>query len=136
MMQYFIIHLEKYYILDIMKRKLDNITFLTKNDASKLFNYYTEYMDGELYFEIYEVQINLRHLLEGDSDQRLLPGEYSLYMWGPQGSSLWIRNNGDVFEFHEYDDRDIYAKPQDKYFNEFISGYIERKFDNLKIIKN
>ena len=92
-------------------------------------------MGGEIYIENNGIITNLRHLLEGESDQKLLAGEYSIYMWGPQGSSLWIRNNQNILEFHEYNDQDIYANPPDKYFNAFKFGYKERKFDNQKIDK-
>lgn len=123
------------------KRKLEDLTdqtnshyiFLTKEEACDIFTFFCEYMGGEIYITNNEVTFNLRQLLE-NSDQRLLPGQYSLYMWGPQGSSLWIRNNQNIFEFHEYNDQDIYANPQDKYFNAFKLGYEERIFDNQKII--
>ena len=52
-------------------------TFLTKEEANNIFIFISDYMGGE----IYEVTTNLRHLLEGDINEKLLPGEYSLYMW-------------------------------------------------------
>jgi hypothetical protein len=107
-----------------------NSIFLTKEEATVPYNFYKEWMGGELY--IHNTETKLADLLEGDSDQRLLPGEYSLYMWGPQGTSLWIRNSG-TLQFHEYYDRDIYADPQDKYMNAFKNGYQERKFDTTII---
>jgi hypothetical protein len=113
----------------------DNI-FLTKDEAIEVFNIFRNYMGGELYIINEKVVINLRHLLESDTEQRLLPGQYSLYMWGPQYTSLWIRNNDGILQFHEYYDRDIHANPSNKYFNAFKFGYEERKFENIKILHN
>jgi hypothetical protein len=112
----------------INKTNYDNM-FLTKEEANRIFICYKEYMGGELYIIINGIETKLCQLLEGDSDQKLLPGQYSLYMRGPQGTSLWIRNNNGIFQFYEYYDRDIYANPQDKYFNAFKNRYEERKFD-------
>ena len=107
---------------------------LTLYEVTDIFNYFKEYIGGELYIIINGVETKLRQLLEGDSEQRLLPGEYSLYIYGPQGTTLWIRNNNGIFQFHEYYDRYIYANPQDRFFDTFINGYQERKFDNIKIL--
>lgn len=108
--------------------------FLTKGESTVPYNLYKEWMGGELYVN---PETKLGDLLEGDSEKRLLPGEYSLYMWGPLGTSLWIRNNNGVLQFHEYYDRDIYAEPQDKYMNAFKNGYEERKlYSEIVMRKN
>jgi hypothetical protein len=124
-----------------MKRKFDNLinytdyNFISKEESNDIFILFSKYIGGEIYINENDVIYNLRQLLEGSTNKRLLPGQYSLYIWGPQGRSLWIRNNQNNFEFYEYNDKDIYANPQDKYFNIFKFGYEERIFNNLNIIK-